>query len=250
MTALAMAVRVQQTLDEIAAAKGRPPRDVHAEAELCRRLHGVVRSALAEVDRRTDRLPRTQDTAQLLASTLDEYGDDILAVLVDEVGDEAARAIERVERAVAAKQLPDKLPSLNRTLSGLRDKLLARLRSRTADTLVDAAASELPRSQLRRLLNDRVEGVLSQLCRHTLGDARNEATEVAEQDAGVTHHRWISSGDDDVRPAHARVDGEVVEVGELFSNGWRRPGGVGCRCRLEPVTDTDRALDTLSSLTA
>lgn len=62
--------------------------------------------------------------------------------------------------------------------------------------------------------------------------------------AGVkVKHRWEATLDGDTRDSHRKVDGEVVEVGELFSNGLRRPGdggpadSINCRCTLTPVVE-------------
>ncbi len=54
---------------------------------------------------------------------------------------------------------------------------------------------------------------------------------------------WLDCDDNRVRPTHELADGEVVTIGEKFSNGCRFPkdplGSIeetrGCRCRLEIV---------------
>lgn len=80
---------------------------------------------------------------------------------------------------------------------------------------------------------------------------------------GVTHAQWLSRRDEHVRPAHARADGQVRELGTPFRVGeadlahpcdpaglpetW--PEVAGCRCGLlfrAPSADHARALGTLS----
>lgn len=70
----------------------------------------------------------------------------------------------------------------------------------------------------------------------------------AFEEAGVTHHRWTSERDDRVRHSHWRVDGEVVRLGQPFSNGLKYPGDpdctnpaevVNCRCTTMPADDDD-----------
>lgn len=63
-------------------------------------------------------------------------------------------------------------------------------------------------------------------------------------EAGVERHEWASAGDDLVRALHV-IDGEVVRVGEKFSNGLRHPGDpegdagnvINCRCTTLPVVE-------------
>ena len=60
--------------------------------------------------------------------------------------------------------------------------------------------------------------------------------------AGVKRVEWLSAGDPDVRPSH-QLDGEVITLGETFSNGLRfplDPSGppdetINCRCTTTAV---------------
>lgn len=258
MTALAMAVRIQTTLDEIAALKGRTVEEIEQEERLTRRLRDVLAAQMAAVG-------RSGMSPEMAVALIDDRDDALLEVLLDEVGPIAEDAIADVAAAVAAaKDIREVRRELRRrrrrgdlapgrfgrgavvrptnmdralfaTMTRLRTNLLGRLRDQTLAVLVDAAG--MPADQVRAKLAELLDLQLAQLSRHAIGDTRNEATEQAERSLGVRRHRWVTAGDDLVRDAHAAVDGEVVEVGEPFSNGWRRPGGIGCRCRLEPVLE-------------
>lgn len=68
----------------------------------------------------------------------------------------------------------------------------------------------------------------------------------AMTDGGVTHKKWLTSGNDNVRPAHAQANGQVVAVDEDFRVGGERlahPGDekgsawnvINCRCVAIPV---------------
>jgi len=67
----------------------------------------------------------------------------------------------------------------------------------------------------------------------------------AMQDGGTQRHKWVTRGDGDVRPSHKRMNGEVRQVGEPFSNGLlypRDPNGsaeetMKCRCWTLPVRE-------------
>lgn len=66
-------------------------------------------------------------------------------------------------------------------------------------------------------------------------------------DAGIEYKQWLSAEDDDVRPSHAAVDGEVVPVDEPFSNGLMYPGDpdgdpdevINCRCTMIAAESPD-----------
>lgn len=52
----------------------------------------------------------------------------------------------------------------------------------------------------------------------------------------VETKRWntISPADDRIRPAHRKLDGEVVPADATFSNGLSGPSEYNCRCSLSP----------------
>lgn len=65
---------------------------------------------------------------------------------------------------------------------------------------------------------------------------------------GVSKHEWVTAADDHVRESHQNVDGEIVPVGERFSNGLMHPHDQGaddpgevvnCRCSAVAVIDLD-----------
>lgn len=64
------------------------------------------------------------------------------------------------------------------------------------------------------------------------------------KDMGIgVKHQWMATHDSITRDSHVLLDGEIVEVGEEFSNGLRYPGDPtgdpseywSCRCTLVPV---------------
>jgi SPP1 gp7 family putative phage head morphogenesis protein len=62
---------------------------------------------------------------------------------------------------------------------------------------------------------------------------------------GVKQIQWITAADDRVRESHAMVDGDIVFIGEKFSNGLefpRDPSGnpgevINCRCAFVAITE-------------
>lgn len=53
--------------------------------------------------------------------------------------------------------------------------------------------------------------------------------------AGSQTKGWVTVGDGRVRPAHQKLNGEVVGIDETFSDGEQYPGehDINCRCHLE-----------------
>ena len=70
------------------------------------------------------------------------------------------------------------------------------------------------------------------------------AREGAKTDAGIERHEWLSARDESVRDSH-RMDGEIVKLGEPFSNGLfypMDPDGppeevIQCRCVAVSILD-------------
>lgn len=116
--------------------------------------------------------------------------------------DVAARIREEVVQAVAANETYDELRK--------RLKVAFNLETKHADLIAQQEAGEA------------VNG----------GRFETMALE------GVTRHSWSAQLDGATRPSHAAVDGEVVVIGEKFSNGLRFPNDpaaaadevCGCRC--------------------
>lgn len=245
---LATALRIQRTLDELAAVKDRRAEDVEAEVRLAERLRdtleGVLDATVEYVARHG--VPADDALARQAMGDLADAELDLVLILADELADEVADTVADVEAKVAELRAVKRLADEQRpfgmdrmlfdTAARLGGRMLTRFTSRTLDTLVAGAALDLGADLLRARLAEMLDGELTQLSRHALGDVRNEATVAAERQLGVEFHRWVSAGDERTRPAHD-IDGEIARVGEPFSNGWKRPGGLGCRCRLEPVVD-------------
>jgi HK97 family phage portal protein len=80
------------------------------------------------------------------------------------------------------------------------------------------------------------------IARTELGGAINDSRIEGFKDVGLQRHEWLSAQDERVRDSH-QIDGEVVTIGERFSNGLlypNDPGGpaeevINCRCLTLPV---------------
>ena len=100
-----------------------------------------------------------------------------------------------------------------------------------------------------RGVTDRLSQSQAERIARTSGGGSFEAgQQQAYRDAGIKKHEWLSSRDAKVRDSHAMIDGEVVEIGEPFSNGLDfplDPSGsasevINCRCTSAPVLEEDK----------
>lgn len=55
----------------------------------------------------------------------------------------------------------------------------------------------------------------------------------------VTGEKWLSAGDDKVRPEHVENDGQIIDKGGVFPSGEHYPGedSINCRCVIAPVVE-------------
>lgn len=102
---------------------------------------------------------------------------------------------------------------------------------------------------LRHDFKDLRENRLKNIARTEIQGAQNEGSHQTMLDYGVRYQQWLTVGDDRVRGNHPNdiydhvyLHGQVVEVGETFSNGLEYPGDrsgdigdwINCRCRKRP----------------
>ncbi len=103
-------------------------------------------------------------------------------------------------------------------------------------------------------LQDRVRDVYNfsesrslTIARTETGQAATPARDAAMKMLGVERQEWTTAGDDKVRDIHAEMDGEIVDLGETFSNGLLYPCDpsgdpeevINCRCGASPVVEKD-----------
>ena len=125
----------------------------------------------------------------------------------------------------------------------------ATLRAEIGAQLLDGLTAGETAAELADRVRDHVAGLAdwkAQQVARTTGGGAFEAGELgAFREGGVTHKRWLSVRDGEVREAHAGVDdGEDVPLDEAFGNGLMHPldpaGSaaevVNCRCTLLPST--------------
>ena len=80
------------------------------------------------------------------------------------------------------------------------------------------------------------------IARTEIHNAHNRATMDTYTDYGVEYTMWIAANDDRVRESHEEINGEIIRLGDTYSNGLRYPGDtdgdisewINCRCSNAP----------------
>lgn len=104
-----------------------------------------------------------------------------------------------------------------------------------ANKMADTIRADLAASEGRRRVIARTE----------MGRAFESARQEQLSESGIEKHEWLSSRDSEVRDSHSSVDGEIVTIGEPFSNGLKYPMDpdgepgetINCRCTTLAVLD-------------
>ena len=80
------------------------------------------------------------------------------------------------------------------------------------------------------------------IARTEIHNSHNTAVMDTYQELGVEYTMWIAADDERTRDSHLEVDGEIIPVGETYSNGLKYPGDtdgpieewINCRCSNAP----------------
>ena len=80
------------------------------------------------------------------------------------------------------------------------------------------------------------------IARTEIHNAHNNAVIKTYDALGVEYTQWIAANDDRTRDSHAELDGEIIRMGDTYSNGLAYPGDtsgdieewVNCRCSNAP----------------
>jgi len=124
----------------------------------------------------------------------------------------------------------------------VRETILQVVLARLSTGGAYATISEI-KSELYAFIEERYLGRSLTIARTVSGAALNAGRYAVWQSRGVTHHRWITARDAEVRDTHALQHGQVVRIGEAFQNGLlypHDPNGparevINCRCTTTPV---------------
>lgn len=121
-------------------------------------------------------------------------------------------------------------------------KMLARMQSKVAKIIETAQAEGLGAKDitkdLSKVFTTMSEGQVKTIARNEMNLASALRNQQNYLDLGVQFQQWSAIVDDVTRDSHLDLDGEIVRIGDTFSNGLRYPhdhsGDIGewinCRC--------------------
>jgi HK97 family phage portal protein len=177
---------------------------------------------------------------KLLAASLPHYkrvATSAAANLAREIGDATQWDPE-------SRQIQSLLQPVAERLSGVTKTVQKTVRKAVTHAMAEGATFAEIQKTVRGAFNTSLSRSTT-IARTEIGSITTRARFVAMREAGVSKHEWISARDKNVRESHEKVDGEIVEIGEEFSNGLRFPLDpegeaeevINCRCDVAPVSD-------------
>lgn len=233
---------------------------------------------LKEIGRVPSSEAERKQLAQPLLNVIDEY----VELVIDHTKDAASRGAkevvqrlnksgkleitERIEKAkkpvkpikpvkpVSRVKLPFSVEEFSEIISEQLKKKTFEASQRTLERLVGRVMENLDESYQQGLgikdAADKLEEVfesmedyeLVRVARTEINQAQNYGAMLTEQELGVEYHQWWTAEDERVRDTHIEMHGQIVRVGDEFSNGLVRPGDtngeleefINCRCRVVP----------------
>lgn len=255
--------------ERVIAMKATPAWERRAEVALHRKLRKLVAPALTGILQEIKALgvvpsPRT---AKLMAAPLKDLAPDYSAIVeaaaVLAAGHGRRRTIAECRRAgqpVRVRRAPKtRDPIVIEPV--FTDAVLARIRASaftasaqtmaaiTGDVMAaigEAYAAGLGIDEAAAHIASSFDGLLGfqlrRIARTEINGASNLGSFETLRTLHVELHQWLTASDDRVRAEHVSLDGQVVKVGQRFTNGLRYPGDrsgdigswINCRCRPVP----------------
>ena len=234
-----------------------PARQLQAEVRLTRELQGLfadVADMTVEEVLRRNRLPTDDTTKRIVVQHILDAGGSYEEILGEEANlaarygrnriirelQRAGTSIEfsnfsrRVQQLIQEHVFEASQHTINRVVGNVMDNLANSFEEGLG---IDSAAEEL-----KKVFDAMQDYELRRVARTEINSFQNEGAYLTERELGIDYHMWYTAEDERVRSEHVDVHGEIVPVGEPFSNGLYYPGDrsgdvkqwINCRCRLVP----------------
>ena len=252
-----MALEIENSLTYLRALKQVPGRQLQAEARLTRELQNlfgeVAERTLEEVIRR-NRLPTDDVTMRLVLQHIFEAEGEYKDILGLEATQAARYGRNRVISELQRMGMRIGFTDFSRRVQELINEHVFTASQHTINRVVGDVMSNLAQSykdglgiddaavELRKVFQAMQDYELRRVARTEINSFQNEGAYLTENELGVRYHMWYTAEDERVRSEHVDLHGEIVPVGEPFSNGLYHPGDragdikewINCRCRLVP----------------
>lgn len=174
---------------------------------------------------------------------------DMRSIVAEGTVDAATYGRNKIAQAVGARILPfpDRVQiALQERVFEASRSTLNRLVGNAMENLAVSADSGLGIVEAADALSAEFSSMrefeLRRIARTELNRAQQLAAVDTEKELGVEFHQWSGAQDARERESHLAQEGEIVRVGEPFSNGLTHPGDpagdvseiINCRCIVVP----------------
>lgn len=125
-------------------------------------------------------------------------------------------------------------------------RTLARVTSELNQIITDGYTSGKGINIVANMLTRRFDQLetweAKRIARTEIHNSHNQGVMKIYDEVGVEYTQWIAANDDRVRDSHAEIDGEIIRLGDTYSNGLEYPGDtngdieewINCRCSNAP----------------
>lgn len=259
MLALDLAQETHASLRYLQAFKATYP----AERRLNQRIGGLFDKVITETVRELERVGRVPgDTLlqKIVTGAFDVHGPAISGALSEGALDQAQSSrIRLLQEAGLYAQFRDRVELPNQTYDLIKNHsfeasqyTLTRMRDDVMGNLAKSYEEGLGIDDAANRLRDKFQGMrdyeLERIARTEIQSGQNMGAYETEREFHINYHMWWSADDDRVRDGttsdadHTYMHGQIVRVGEPFSNGLLYPGDmsgpieewINCRCRIVP----------------
>ncbi len=202
-----------------------------------------------------------QGQIDLITAPILEAHDEYYNILVKHIkreyqlgSDEAGRLVELASTKQANKNIKSLLFNTNPKAEDdllskvftASERTLRRVTSKINKVLSEGYTSGAGINVVGNLLTEQFNQLKTweakRIARTEIHNSHNLAVMDTYNSMNVSYTQWIAANDDKTRDSHAEIDGEIIPIGETYSNGLRYPGDtdgpidewINCRCSNAP----------------
>lgn len=258
LIALDMAIAIAEGMSIIAACKKQPAWTIAAEEKLERKLKGlfgkVFDDTLDELVKQ-GRLPATDAARRQIASHINNAKDKYAGILAHGAEEAALYGREEILQTLPGRAKFDEFAAHTKQLLMeyvfvASDRTIERMVGDVMGNLAKSYEAGLGIREAADSLQHQFQGMkdweLRRIARTEINSFQNAGAYLTEKELGIEYHQWWTAEDERVRETedanHVEMHGQIVKLGERFSNGLEYPGDrsgpleefINCRCRAVP----------------
>jgi len=266
---LDIAYDIEQSLKYISAIKTMTVQQEQAVRRLDSKLKelfdGVINNVFDKFDV-LDRLPANSTQRQQLLTIFGQIEDEYNEIIIEEAIETARigknQTIYHLLQAGVsvdeAFEFSDHVHDLiEQHVFEASEQTLDRMKGDVMETLTKAYDEGVGIDEASEMLEDKFDSMqdyeLERIARTEIIGHQTEGSYMTMEEFDINYHQWWSAEDDDVRDSHDDIHGEIVRVGDEFSNGLKYPGDrdgpieewINCRCGVVPfIVPDDKKVPT------